>query len=173
MIELTETDIFNLDLRPNAKDITIWGICLDTPLKEIYLQYKLSRRNIKRHKDDYYLKIAPGFKIKVEKRFFSEKLIGLTIDSEFKSQLKGAFAEVFSNIATEEQFRAYIKKYFSEPDSWSAVDDRENQYDLFVYQSPKITLSYSEGFCFTRFYTPGEKPGLVISISEPSRSNYK
>jgi hypothetical protein len=157
MVELTSIDSCVEEPILQTSQLSIMGIHLGTPIKEIYKSFNLSSKDLEKKGEYLFLKIVPGFKIRIKKQLFTTKIDALIITSEFQNRLLGTFSELFEHIQSKDQFMDNIKKYFSEPDLTDSTPR--------VAGFETNRMIYNNGIIFNRFQTPkGSTLAIVFTL---------
>ncbi len=136
--DLTKVDIFSLKKTITGADISVYGVTVKTSLSEALKMLNKTEADIATKGSYRFLEVEPGFKC----RLTGDKINALLVSEKFKPKLKGATAQLFDNIDTEEKFKTYVTKYFMKPDNYdsSSVAGFENN-----------TITYVLGIKFVRF----------------------
>lgn len=150
--DVTKVDIFSLKKTIGYKDVSVYGITVQTPLKDALKQLKKTEKDIRATGRYKFLDVEPGFKL----RLAGGGIDAILISEKFQPKLKGATAKLFDNIDSEAKFKSYVIKYFMKPDDYktSSVAGFESN-----------TITYILGIKFTRFHSR-EGSQLVMEFSK-------
>jgi hypothetical protein len=111
--EITEIDIFSLEILPNSKEITVYGISFKNSFKEALEKFGKNEEDISKKREYYFIDGLP--KGMVIRSVDKNNINAIFLHEDFKINLKGKTSKYY-DLKTDEEFQAYVTECFGSPD---------------------------------------------------------